>query len=78
MFLATIASHRKELCSTVHGLIVYIQLIKTHRCDIHVYLDVTLRSRYMRSTGDIDLMRLSYTYSDAYNELISMFLSFLL
>ena len=34
--------------------------------DIHFYLEVTLRSRYLRSPLDLDPMRSWYTYSDAY------------
>ena len=33
---------------------------------VHFDLEVTLRSRDLRSTGELDLMRSSYTYSDAY------------
>ena len=34
--------------------------------DIHFDLEVTLRARDLRSTADLDLMRSSYRYSDAY------------
>ena len=33
--------------------------------DIHVDLEVTLRSRDLRSAFDLDLIRSSYTYFDA-------------
>ena len=33
---------------------------------IHIDLEVTLRLRDLRSTIDLDLMRSSYTYFDAY------------
>ena len=33
---------------------------------VHVDLEVTLRSRELRSTFDLDLMRYSYTYFDVY------------
>ena len=39
---------------------------------IHVDLEVTLRSRDLRSTVDLDLMRSSYTYFDVYDYGISM------
>ena len=34
--------------------------------DIHFDLEVTLRARDLRSTADLDIMRSSYRYSDAY------------
>ena len=34
--------------------------------DMHLDLEVMLRSRDLRSTVDLDLIRLSYTYCDAY------------
>ena len=34
--------------------------------EIHFDLEVTLRSRNLRSTGGFELMRPSYTYADAY------------
>ena len=34
---------------------------------IHFDLEVTLRSSDLRSTGDLDLMRSPYTYSDAFS-----------
>ena len=35
--------------------------------DIHFDLEVTLRSSDLRSTGDLDLIRSPYTYSDAFS-----------
>ena len=49
--------------------------------DMHVDIEVTLKSRDPRATVVLDLMRSSYTYFDAYdriNEIISMVLLFLL
>ena len=64
MFLP-IASHRKELQQRAWSHCV--QRIKPHRmiC-IHFDLEVTLRSRDLRSPLDLDFLRSYYTYFDAY------------
>ena len=50
------AAHMISLCSANQGA----------PNDTHVDLEVTLRSRDLRSTVDLDLMKSSYAYFDAY------------
>ena len=66
-FFLPIASHRKELQHHAFHWSHYVQYQDTLN-DIHVDLKVTLslRSRELRSIFDFDLMRPSYSYSDAY------------
>ena len=63
MFLP-IVSHRKK--TTAPCMVSLYSAHQDASNDIHFDLEVTLRSRDMRSPLDLDLMRSWYTYFDAY------------